>query len=25
LPKRVPDRPGIRAVDACLELEFHLG
>ncbi len=21
----LPDRLGIRAVDACLELEFHLG
>jgi len=25
LLKGVPDRPSIRAVDACLELEFHLG
>jgi hypothetical protein len=25
LLKSVPDRPGIRAVDACLELEFHRG
>ena len=25
LPKGVPDRPGIRAVDACLEVEVHSG
>jgi hypothetical protein len=24
LPNSVPDGPGIRAVDVCLELEFHL-